>query len=81
MVFKERLVINRSQMLELYRTTINDLEAYINKDIYKLGDQIEFMNRGYLIKYKVTNIDRFDPYGKVLLYKLTLSGFEEYKPE
>lgn len=80
-VFKKRIVINRSQLLELYRTTINDIDAWCNEDFYKLGDQIEFKNRGYNIRYKVNNIERFDPYGTVKLFKLTLAGFEEYKPK
>lgn len=80
-VFKKRIVINRSQLLELYRTTINDLDAWFNEDFFQIGDQIEFMIRGYQVKYKVSNIERFDPYGTVKLFKITLAGFEEFKQQ
>lgn len=77
-VFKKRIVINRSQLLQNFRTTTNDIEAYINEDFFKIGDQLEFKSRGVLYKYKVTDIDQFDPYNE-LLYKLTLAGFEEHQ--
>lgn len=76
-VFRKRLVINRSQLVTNYRSTQNDIDAYTNEDFYKIGDQIEFTSRGIFYKYKVTDIEQFDPYNK-LLYKLTLAGFEEY---
>lgn len=77
--FKSRLVINRSQLLDRYKTTVQDIEAWINRDDYRIGDQIELKVNGFLIRYKVSNIEIFDPYGIAILFKLTLSGFEEYK--
>lgn len=77
-VFRKRIVINRSQLVTNYRTSQTDIEAYSNENFYKIGDQIEFQSRGVQYKYKVTDIEQFDPYNE-LLYKITLAGFEEYK--
>lgn len=76
-VFQKRIVINRSLLVRDYRTTVEDIEAYTNEDFYKIGDQIEFSYLDVNLKYKITEIDQFDPYSK-MLFKLTLSGFEEY---
>lgn len=77
-VFQKKIVINRAQLVNNYKTTVNDIEAYSNENFFKIGDQLEFSSRGINYKYKVTDIDQFDPYNE-LLYKLTLSGFEEFK--
>lgn len=77
-VYQKRIVINRAQLLQSFKSTTNDIEAYTNENFYKVGDQLEFNSRGINYKYKVVDIEQFDPYGE-LLYKLTLSGFEEYK--
>lgn len=76
--FTKRIVINRSQLVQNYRTTQNDIEAWSNENFYKIGDQLEFISRGIQYKYKIVDIEQFDPYNE-LLYKLTLSGFEEHK--
>lgn len=77
-VFQKRIVINRSQLVNDYKTATNDIEAYTNENFYRIGDQIEFQTNGVHFKYKVTEIEQFDPYNEIL-YKLTLSGFEEFK--
>lgn len=75
--FQKRIVINRSHMVSDYKTTTEDLEAYTNENFYKIGDQLEFTYNNVFYRYKVTEIEQFDPYSENL-YKLTLSGFEEY---
>lgn len=77
-VFTKRIVVNRAQLLNSFKSTTTDIEAFSNENFYKVGDQIEFHSRGVNYKYKVTDIEQFDPYNE-LLYKLTLSGFEEFK--
>lgn len=76
--FEERIVINRSQLVPNYKTVTQDIDAYINKDVFKIGDQLEFLSFNTSYKYKVTEIEQFDPYTENL-FKLTLSGFEEIK--
>lgn len=76
--FSKRIIINRSQLVNNYKTTTNDLEAYINEDFFKIGDQVEFVDRDVFYKYKVIDIDQFDPYSN-MLFKITLAGFEEIK--
>lgn len=79
-VYQKRIVINRSLLMRNYRSTIEDIDALTNENFYKIGDQIEFNFLNINFKYKITDIDQFDPYSE-MLYKLTLSGFEEYKKD
>ena len=76
--FEERIVINRSQLVSNYKTTTQDLDAYINKNVFMIGDQLEFTSFNTNYKYKIVEIEQFDPYTENL-YKLTLAGFEEIK--
>jgi hypothetical protein len=76
-IFETELIFNRSAMYPRFRGTSQDLEAYTNKDVFMIGDQIEFESRGFFYKYKVEEIDRFDPNSRIELFKLTLTGFEE----
>ena len=76
--FEERIVINRSQLVSNYKTTTQDLDAYINKNVFMIGDQLEFTSFNTNYKYKIVKIEQFDPYTENL-YKLTLAGFEEIK--
>lgn len=77
-VYHKRIVINRSSLVNDYKTATNDIEAFTNENFYRIGDQIEFQTNGVHFKYKVVDIEQFDPYNEIL-YKLTLSGFEEFK--
>lgn len=76
--FQKRVILQRSTTNNKFKSTEDELEAWTDEEFYEMGDQIEFVASGVQYRYKVVNIETFDPPMNIM-HKLTLSGFEEHR--
>lgn len=75
--FKVKLIINKSQMGNIFTKMTEELAVTTTRSGFSIGDLIEFKYGTHTYKFKVTLVEGFG-LDDDIVYKLNLAGFREY---